>query len=74
MTRIEILTDVKDDGGYHKGEIRLVTPEKAGYLCGLGWARALEEDIPTGTPDTAPKELKVQGAVHTTTKTKPGVK
>lgn len=60
MKRIEILTDVKDDGGYFKGEIRMVTPEKAGYLCGLGWARDVSGEIATGIADTTPKTLEVQ--------------
>jgi hypothetical protein len=66
MARIEILTDIKDDGGYYKGEIRVVTREKAGYLCGLGWAKALDEDIKTGTPDTSPKKLAVTDGKHAT--------
>jgi hypothetical protein len=74
MPRIEILTDIKDDGGYFKGEIRVVSPEKAGYLCGLGWARALDNSFPTGTPDTAPKKLNVADGKHAIKPSPPGVK
>jgi hypothetical protein len=72
MKRIEILTDVKDDGGYYKGEIRHVTPEKAGYLCGVGWARDLSGELPTGTPDLTDKTLSVQNATHLNKPTKAG--
>ena len=72
MKRIEILTDVKDDGGYYKGEIRMVTPEKAGYLCGVGWARDLSGELPTGTPDLTEKTLAVQNAKHQHKPTKAG--
>lgn len=65
MKRIEMLTDVRDAGlQYFKGEIRIVTPEKAGYFCGLGWARDLAGDVQTGTPDTSEKTLEVQSVRH----------
>jgi hypothetical protein len=72
MKRIEILTDVKDDGGYYKGEVRMVTPEKAGYLCGVGWARDVSGEIPTLQPDLTEKTLSVQSAQHLTKPTKVG--
>ena len=60
MKRIEMLTAVKDpDGLFLKGEIRLVTPERAGYFCGLGWAKDLGGELATGTPDTSPVTLEV---------------
>jgi hypothetical protein len=75
MVRIEILMDFKDDGPYYKDEIRRVTREKAGYFCGLGWARALDDaEIKTGTPDTTPKKLTVPDGKHTTKPSNPGVK
>lgn len=60
MKRIEMLTDVKDpDGLFLKGEIRLVSPERAGYFCGLGWAKDVAGEIPTTAPDTSPVTLEV---------------
>jgi len=61
MKRIEMLTTVKEpDGTFLKGEIRLVTPERAGYFCGLGWAKDLGGELATATPDTSPVTLDVQ--------------
>lgn len=66
MKRIEMLTDVKDPPGYVKGEIRVVSPETAGYFCGLGWARDVTGEIKTGAPDTSDKTLNVQSVRHVT--------
>lgn len=74
MKRIEMLTDVKDDGGYIKGEVRLVTAEKAGYFCGLGWARDLTGELATAAPDISEKKLEVQGSKHAAKAAKAGVK
>jgi len=75
MKRIEMLTDVKDVGQrYYKGELRMVTPEKAGYFCGLGWARDIEGELPTGSPDTSEKTLGVQNGGHATAAPNAGVK
>jgi hypothetical protein len=73
MKRIEILTDVKDAGErYYKGEQRMVTPEKAGYFCGLGWARDVSGEIETGAPDTSEKQLDVHSVRHVIASTKVG--
>lgn len=74
MKRIEMLTDVRDDGGYIKGEIRIVTPEKAGYFCGLGWARDLSNEIATGKQDLSDKKLDVQSVQNASKTSKIGVK
>lgn len=62
--RIEMLTDVKDAPGYFKGEIRHVSPETAGYFCGLGWARDVTGEISTGEPDRTEKTLSVDAGKH----------
>lgn len=62
MKLIEMLTDVKHDGSYYKGEVRAVTPELAGYFVGLGWARYPGE--PVAEADTAPVTLEIQNGKH----------
>jgi hypothetical protein len=74
MVRIEMLTDVKDPPGYLKGEVRMVSPETAGYLCGLGWARALDGKLQTGKPDLSPKRLTLADGTHSHKPSNPGVK
>jgi len=66
MKRIEVLTNFKDEGQFYKGEVRVVTPEKAGYYCGLGWAKDVSDgdQVATGTPDLSPKKLEVESARH----------
>jgi hypothetical protein len=59
MKRIEILQTIKHDGQvFHAGEVRMTSPELAGYFCGLGWAKA--DGLVTGNPDTSEKTLEVQ--------------
>ena len=73
MKRIQMLNDVKDtDGVYLKGEVRLVTPEKCGYFCGVGWAKDLTGEVPTAELDTSPKELVVSSAKNGTKAAKVG--
>lgn len=61
MKRIEVLQTFKHGGQiFHAGEVRLVTPEDAGYFCGLGWAKA--EGLATGTVDTSEKTLNVHNS------------
>ena len=73
MKRIEMLADVRDGhDAYYRGEERVVTPGKAGYFCGLGWARDLSGEIETGAADTADKVLDVQSVRHVTTATNVG--
>jgi hypothetical protein len=73
MKRIEILQTFKHGGQtFHAGEVRLVSPEDAGYFCGLGWAKA--EGIATGTPDTSEKTLEVQNVTFGHAAQSPGVK
>lgn len=62
MKRIEILTDIKHESGYFKGEIRVVTPELAGYFVGLGWAKYPDEAAIPGNTD--PVTLEVQNGKH----------
>lgn len=58
MKRIEVLQTFKHGGQtFHAGEIRMVSPEDAGYFCGLGWAKA--EGLATGVADTSEKTLDV---------------
>ncbi len=58
MNRIEITQTFKHGGQtFHAGEIRFVSPEDAGYFCGLGWAKA--GDVPTAAPNAAPVTLEV---------------
>jgi hypothetical protein len=59
MKRIEVIQTFKHDSQtFHAGEIRVVTPEAAGYFCGLGWAKA--DGLTTGAADTSEKTLDVQ--------------
>lgn len=74
MKRIEMLADVRDAPGYLKGEVRVVTPEVAGYLCGNGWAKDLAGDLATGSPDTSAKTLDVHGSGSNQAAQSPGVK
>ena len=61
MKKIEVLTRFKHAGQtFYAGELRFVTPEEAGYFCGLGWAKA--DGIRSGTPDTSPKTLEVHNS------------
>lgn len=64
MKRIEMLTDVKHDGSYFKGEVRAVSAETAGYFCGLGWARDVSGEITTAAPAVADTTLVVQNGQH----------
>lgn len=67
MKLIEIIRNFKDDGQqFFKGEARMVTPEKAGYYCGNGWAKDADKEnpIPTGERDLTPKKLEVHSAIH----------
>jgi hypothetical protein len=63
MKRIEVIQTFSHAGQmFHEGEVRLVTPEDAGYFCGLGWAKS--SDHVTGALDLTPKTLEVQsGAI-----------
>lgn len=73
MTRIEVIQTFKHGGQtYHAGEVRLVSPEDAGYFCGLGWAKA--EGLAAGTPDTSPKTLEVHSSSIGQKASNPGVK
>lgn len=68
MKRIEILHNFSHHGArYWQGEIRYVTPEDAGYFCGVGWACDTTAEIPTGTPDLSDKTLDIQNGSHATT-------
>ena len=61
MKLIEILSLFRDGTDtYHVGEVRMVSEEKAGYFCGLGWAKA--DGLTTGSPDTSEKTLEVQNS------------
>lgn len=65
MKRIEVLTNFKHgSASYWQGEVRHVSPEDAGYFCGLGWAKDLGGEIPTGILDTTEKTLDVHGSKH----------
>lgn len=73
MTRIEVIQTFKHGGQtFHAGEVRLVSPEDAGYFCGLGWAKS--DGLATGSPDTSPKTLEVQNGKHGHGAENPGVK
>jgi hypothetical protein len=73
MKKIEVIQRFKHGGQtFHPGEVRLVTPEDAGYFCGLGWAKA--EGIATGEPDTSPKTLEVHNSTNGVKSPKVGVK
>jgi hypothetical protein len=67
MKKIQVIQTFKDDGQtFIKDEQRFVTPEKAGYYCGLGWAKDIAGEIPLAEPDTSPKTLDVHDGGHTT--------
>ena len=73
MTKIEVLQKFKHAGQvFYPGESRFVTPEDAGFFCGLGWARA--DGLVTGQPDTAPKTLEVHNSTLGQAATDVGVK
>lgn len=73
MKRIEILQRFKHGGQtFYPGELRFVTPEDAGYFCGLGWAKA--DGIVTGELDTTPKSLEVHHSTLGVKSPKVGVK
>ena len=59
---------------YYPGERRAVTPEDAGYFCGLGWAQddSDGEKLATGELDHTPKTLEVQSVRHRSAATTPG--
>lgn len=62
MKKVTVLIDFSDDGQrFYKGEVRVVTPEKAGYYCGVGWASDGES---TTAADLFSKTLQVQSAKH----------
>lgn len=73
--RIYIRETFSDDGQrYIKSEVRLVSHEKAGYFCGLGWAQAVKEDGSMQPPvpaDLTEKTLEVQNGVHVASSTSP---
>jgi hypothetical protein len=67
MKFIKPLTNFSHGGvRYYEGERRCVTPEDAGYFCGVGWAKDDSEgdQIPTGEADLSEKILDVQSARH----------
>lgn len=64
MKRIEMLADVKDDGSYYLGEIRVVSDEKAEYFCRNGWAKDPSGQLVTGKPDLKDKTLDVVSSTH----------
>jgi hypothetical protein len=64
MKRIELLTDVRHNGSYYKGEVRVVPEDVAGLFCNAGWAKDLTGELATPAPDLAEKELDVQNGTH----------
>lgn len=73
MKVIHVLQLFKHGGQtYYAGEVRHVSPEDAGYFCGLGWAKS--DGHETGEPDLTPKTLEVQPGQHGHAATDLGVK
>lgn len=71
MKRIEVLCTFKDGSDvFHAGETRFVPEGKAGYFCGLGWARDIDGLVATGEAKPADVKLDIQSgkAGHAVTK------
>lgn len=65
MIRIEPLEKFSIDGVlYHPGEVRHVDESVANTACGAGWARDLDENIPTGERDPSAKKLEIKPLEH----------
>ena len=73
MRFILILMDFSHAGvQYYKDEVVKVSDTDAGYFCGVGWARDLKDEYPTGVPDLGDVTLAVQTARHRATSTNVG--
>jgi hypothetical protein len=63
--KVEILQNFRDEGQqYTASEIRVVSEQKGGYFCGVGWARDISGAVATGAPDLSNKSLDVKNARH----------
>lgn len=63
MQKIEVVKLFKHDGQtYYPGEVRMVSPQDAGYFCGVGWAKSAEHE--TGASEPSDVTLEVQNATH----------
>lgn len=75
MKRIHILNEFTHGGRrYYAGDQLTVSPEDAGYFCGVGWATDLSGELPVVKPTKTDKELKVQDGKHGVKATSPGAK
>lgn len=65
---IEVLTSFTSKGReFIANERRFVSANDGARWCGLGWARDLTGEVPTGEVDTSPKRLEIEGARHAST-------
>lgn len=58
--KIEILTTFQHNTlSYFQSEVRIVPNDLGEYFCSSGWAKALDSDIQTGSPETSEITLTI---------------
>ncbi len=66
--RIQAIEQIKDGRReYQAGDIVTVSDEDGAYFVGNGWAKDLDEQLPTGERNTQRRVLDVRGANQSAT-------